>query len=89
MSRDEKFRVWWERFRIVLADDESKGWMVNNSTKSISVKHFMWSYLFPGQNPITLHYAMATDAVKSFGTDEQRAHFLPLMDNLNIIACYA
>ena len=89
MTREEKLRKWWERIRTVMSHEDSKGWITNNSKKSLGVKHFMWSYLFPGQNPITLHSSMFTDSLNSFGTDEQRAHYLPLMDNLNVIGCYA
>jgi acyl-CoA oxidase len=32
---------------------------------------------------------MFTDSLKTFGTEEQKAHYLPLADNLNIIGCYA
>jgi len=70
MTREEKMRVWWERYRIVLSHDETKGWFTENSKKSTAIKHFMWSYLWPGGSPLTLHQAMATDSMKAFGTDK-------------------
>ena len=50
---------------------------------------FGWTYFFPGQSPLTLHQSMFTDALYSFASDDQRAHYLPQADNLNIIGCYA
>ena len=70
MTRDEKFRVWWERYRVILSNDESKGYVIENSDKSPTLKNFNWAYLFPGTNPLTLHHTMFTDSLKAFGTDE-------------------
>lgn len=49
----------------------------------------MWTYLFPGQSPLTLHQSMFTDSLMNFATDEQKAHYVPQADSLNIIGCYA
>ena len=32
---------------------------------------------------------MFSESLEAFGTDKQRDHYLPLIDNLNIIGCYA
>lgn len=79
--------MWWRRYRTIMEDPEMAHHMTNNSNKPVN--HFNWTYLFPGQSPLTLHHSMFTDSIKTFGTEEQKAHYLPLADNLNIIGCYA
>ena len=32
---------------------------------------------------------MFTESIIAFGSDEQKAHYLPQIDNLNILGCYA
>ena len=48
MTRDEKFRVWWERYRVVLSQDESKHWVTECSSRPPGQRNFNWTYLFPG-----------------------------------------
>ena len=87
MSREEKFKLWYRRYRNIMEDEEMSKVFTENSKKQ--VQHFSWTYLFPGQSPLTLHQTMFTDSLKTFGNEEQKAHYLPLADNLNIIGCYA
>ena len=87
MSRDERFKVWYRRYRYIMEDEEMSKVFTNNSNREN--QHFSWAYMFPGDSPLTLHQTMFTDSLKTFGSEEQRAHYLPQADNLNIIGCYA
>lgn len=52
-SRDEKFAEWWRRYRVVMSQEKMHHVFTENSRKSLDT--FSWSYLFPGQSPLTLH----------------------------------
>ena len=86
-NREEKFVEWWRRYRVIMASEKMHQAFTENSRRSLDM--FSWSYLFPGQSPLTLHQSMFTESLDAFGTDEQKAHYLPQADNLNIIGCYA
>ena len=51
--------------------------------------NFMWNYCFPGVSPIMLHQGMFIQSLVNFGSEEQKAHYVPQANNLNIIGCYA
>ena len=87
MSREEKFKVWWRRYRHIIESPEMRHHITENSKKIEN--HFTWTYVFPGQSPLTLHWSMFTHSLNNFATEEQKAHYLPQVDNLNIIGCYA
>ena len=69
-----------------MEDSEMSKLITNNSKK---VNAFNWSYLLPGLSPLTLHFSMFTDSLNTFASEEQKAHYIPLADNLNVIGCYA
>ena len=71
MTREEKFRTWWERIRVLMKDDQARDLFLKNDEHQLNKLHFSWSFIFPGQSPITLHQAMFTDSLSAFGTDEQ------------------
>ena len=52
-TREEKFKEWWERMKVVMADPEFRHLIINNSHKKC--KYYNWFYLFAGTNPMTLH----------------------------------
>lgn len=87
LSREERFKVWWERLRVVMADDEFRHLITNNSHKKC--KYFNWFYLFPGTNPMTLHMQMFTKSILQLGSEDQVRHYLPLINYWKIIGCYA
>jgi len=87
MSREEKLKLWYRRYRIIMEDAEMSKLITDNSRKVN--EHFNWSYLLPGLSPLTLHMSMFTDSLKTFCSEEQKAHYIPQADNLNIIGCYA
>ena len=53
------------------------------------IEYFSWTFLYPGQSPLTLHQTMFTSCLTNFGSDTQKAHYLPQADCLSIIGCYA
>ena len=87
MTREEKMAEWWRRYRVAMSDPDMKKWFAHDS--KLNDEDFGWSYVFPGQSPITLHQTMFTRAMQMFATDEQQAHYMPQIGNLNIIGCYA
>ena len=52
---------WWDRLKIIMADDEFRHMITNNSRKKS--KYFSWYFMFVGTNPMTLHMQMFTKAV--------------------------
>ena len=42
MTREEKFKEWWERLRIILADEEFRHLITHNSYKKC--KYYNWFY---------------------------------------------
>lgn len=70
-----------------MADNEFRHLITNNSRKKC--KFFNWYYLFAGTNPMTLHMQMFTKSVLQLGSDDQVRHYEPLINNWQIIGCYA
>ena len=87
LTREEKFKVWWDRLKVVMADDEFRYLITSNSVKKC--KYYNWFYGFPGTNPMTLHMQMFTKSVAQLGSEEQVRTILPKVDNWKIIGCYA
>ena len=86
-TREEKMKEWWDRMRVVMADPEFSHLITNNSHKKC--KYFNWFYCFAGTNPMTLHMQMFTKSVLQLGSEEQVRHYMPLINNWQIIGCYA
>ena len=89
MDRSELIRCWWERYRVAMQDEKGKDFFTENSKKPYQTQNFAWSYLFPGIASLGLHQSMFTASLKGLASDEQREHYLPQADYLNIIGCYA
>ena len=87
MTREEKFVEWWDRLKVIMQDPEFKQIILTNSRKKS--KYFNWFYMFGGTNPMTLHMQMFTKSIKELGSEEQVRQYLPLIDNWQIIGCYA
>ena len=87
MSREERLKVWWDRFRVIMADEEFRHLIDNNSHKKC--KFFNWYYMWPGTNPMTLHMQMFTKSIRTLGSEEQARFYLPLANSWKIIGCYA
>ena len=87
MTREEKMKEWWARFRVIMADSEFKFLLTENSRKKC--KYFNWYYLFAGSQPMTLHMSMFTKSILTLGSEEQVRYYEPLVNNWQIIGCYA
>ena len=87
MTREEKFKEWWDRLKVIMADPELRTIVLTNSHKKS--KYFNWFYLFAGSCPMTLHMQMFTKSIKDLGSEEQVRHYLPLVNHWQIIGCYA
>ena len=61
MTREEKMRDWWERLRVIMADEEFRHLITANSYKKC--KFYSWQYEFAGTNPMALHMQMFTMSV--------------------------
>ena len=86
-TRAEKMKEWWARNRVIMSDPEFRHLITANSTKKS--KYFSWYYLFAGSQPMTLHMQMFTKSVMQLGSEAQARHYMPLIDNWQIIGCYA
>ena len=86
-TRHEKFQEWWDRYKVILADPEFRHLITNNSHKKC--KYYSWYFGFAGTSPMTLHMQMFTKAVLQLGSEEQARYYTPLIDNWQIIGCYA
>lgn len=87
MSREDKFKEWWDRLKVIMADSEFRHLITNNSHKKC--KYYNWFYMFAGTNPMTLHMQMFTKSVLQLGSEEQARYYLPLINHWQIIGCYA
>ena len=67
-SRLDKFKEWWERFRVIMGDEEFRHLIINNSNKSS--QFFNWHFLFAGTNPMTYHMVMFTKGILKLGSEE-------------------
>ena len=87
MSREEQLAVWWDRFRIIMADDEFRYLITGNSHKKC--KYWNCFSMFPGVNPMSVHMIVFTKTIMGLGSEEQVRTFLPKANNWKIIGCYA
>lgn len=59
----------------------------NNSEKESMGFH--WSYLFPGISVVSLHQTMFTKSINFLASDEQKLRWMPMINNLQLLGCYA
>ena len=78
-TREDKFKEWWDRLTVIMADPEYRHLITNNSHKKC--KYFQWYFLFAGTNPMTLHMQMFTKSVLQLGSEEQVRHYMPLINH--------
>ena len=88
LSREEQMKVWWNRFGTLMASEELHPLVTKNSSDP-NLQEFGWTFLFPGLPSLALHQLMFTDCLNILASEEQKAHYLPQADHLNIIGCYA
>lgn len=86
-TREEKITLWWERYRVIMADQEFRHLITNNSHKRSM--YFHWYYMFAGSHSMTLHMSMFTKSLVGLASEGQARYYLPLVNNWKIIGCYA
>ena len=57
-TREEKFHEWWRRYGVVLQSPEHKHLISEISKKDPELSYFSWTFMFPGQSPLTLNWSM-------------------------------
>ena len=60
-DRIERFQEWWERFRVIMGDEEFRSCFTSNSKQNSGI--MPWHYHFAGTNPMTYHMMMFIKAV--------------------------
>lgn len=87
LSRRDQMLEWWRRIRRVMEEDRLRylitGWLDEDQPL------FAWSFMYSGTLPTALHQTMFLDCLTIFADEDQKAHYLPQANNLNIIGCYA
>lgn len=87
MTREEKLKLWWDRYKIIMGDPEFRHLFTNNSHKKS--KYGQWYFLFQSTITMSLHMQMFTKSIAQLGSEEQVRTLLPKVNNWNIIGCYA
>lgn len=64
-SREDKFKEWWDRMKVVMSDPEYHHLITNQSRKP----SYMFG-MFAGANPMFLHMAVFTNSVLQLGSEE-------------------
>ena len=54
MTRREQMVEWWRRYRVIMESEEMHHLITKYSTSS-QQQQSGWSFVFPGQSPISLH----------------------------------
>ena len=85
MTRDELLEHYWKKIKFVM--ENKPEWHLKNS--ELIEKGFSWSSFQQNINPLTLTQGMFVQSMYLLTSDEQRAKYVPLIDNLNILGCYA
>ena len=67
MSRLEKFKEWWSRYRLVMQSEDMNYLLTNNS--QMHDYQFTWHFLFPGVSPNTLHQNMFTVSLLTLASE--------------------
>ena len=66
-DRIERFQEWWERFALIMGDEEFNSLFTQNSRQVTGI--MPWHYCFAGTNPMTYHLMMFVKAVAQLGSE--------------------
>ena len=83
MTREEQIKAWWEKLALMYKIDKEK-YFYNWTGGS-----FSYTYCHPGVSPLFLHYQMFQLAVDRLASDEQRAIWMPKINSIKMVGCYA
>ena len=83
MSREEQMAEWWNKLLVAYKYDSERFFY------GIRPKTIQWFMLHPGTSPLLLHYQMFQLAIEKLADEEQKAKWLPLVNTLKMVGCYA
>lgn len=81
LSRPERYQLGLARAKKLRRYADQHGWDAED--------HAMGQYLCDDVSPYMVHFAMFATTVREQGDDEQRAYWLPSIDSMKTIGCYA
>mmetsp|Transcript_5050 Transcript_5050/g.7610 ORF Transcript_5050/g.7610 Transcript_5050/m.7610 type:complete len:86 (+) Transcript_5050:219-476(+) len=85
MTPKEQQETWMKRLNHLWNHHDREYYFTNN----VDSGAFHWSYCYHGLMPGSLHFSMFTDSVLSFANEEQKKTWTPLLNNFDIMGCYA
>lgn len=88
MTRDQQHAQWWKIIYAAYNNPRLHDvhFRNNNNRKGLG---FAWSYMFQGISILHLHQSMFTKSINFLASEEQKARWMPLINNLNMLGCYA
>ena len=83
MSREEQMAEWWKKLLVAFKYDRNKFFYNMRSDT------FQWFMLHPGTSPLLLHFQMFHLAIEKLADEEQKAKWLPEVNQMRMVGCYA
>ena len=81
LSRPERYQLGLARAKRLRRYADQHGWDLED--------HSMGQYLCDDVSPYMVHFAMFATTVREQGDEQQRAYWLPKIDSMEAIGCYA
>lgn len=81
LSRPERYQLGLARAKKLRRYADQHNWDAED--------HTMAQYLCDDVSPFMVHFAMFATTVREQGSDEQRAYWLPKIDAMEAVGCYA
>ena len=81
LSRPERYQLGLARSKKLRRYEDQYGW----DREDVS----MAQYLCDDVSPFMVHYAMFVTTVREQASEEQRTHWMPQIERMEVIGCYA
>ena len=81
LSRPERYQLGLARAKKLRRYADQYDWDAED--------HSMGQYLCDDTSPYMVHFAMFATTVREQGSDEQRNHWLPKIESMGAVGCYA
>ena len=81
LSRPERYHLGLARAKKLRRYQDQHGWNEED--------HTMAMYLCDDVSPYTVHYHMFVTTIEEQGSDEQKKHWMPRVERMEVIGCYA
>ena len=81
LSRPERYHLGLARAKKLRRYVDQHGWDAED--------HSMGEYLSDDVSPFMVHYAMFVTTVREQGSDEQKAYWMPKIERMEAVGCYA